>query len=90
MKKIIILLCLLASSAFADEFTVTHVADRLSGLDATVITIERASNRNFTLLDVPVKWQGDTIRRHWEDSEHLLMINGGYFEPDFKPAGFAR
>jgi uncharacterized protein YigE (DUF2233 family) len=90
MKKITVILCLLASSAFADEFTVTHVADRLSGLHATVISIDKASNRGFVVHDALIKRERDTIRRHWDGHEHLLMINGGSFQPDFTPAGFCK
>jgi hypothetical protein len=86
----VLVLCLLGSSAFAEDFTVNQIADRLSGLHATVITNDKASNRGFILHDTVIKREKDTIRRHWDSREYLLMINGGYFEPDFKPAGYCK
>ena len=67
--------------------TVTQVVSRAHGFDALMITIPKKENVGFSILDVPQKKDGDTIRSYWNPTNHTLIVNGGFFNADFSPTG---
>jgi len=69
---------------------VTQLVDKAAGFEAIVITVPREENRGFAVLDVESKTEDDNIRSRWDPARHDLMINGGYFNPDFSPTGFCK
>lgn len=79
-----------AASALAGTPAVERVVDESAGLDAMVIVIEPGANRGFAVLDAPKRARGENILTHWDSKSHVLMINGGYFSPEFAPTGLCR
>lgn len=88
--KITVMLSLLLAPCLASCMSVTQVVDRIAGFAAVVVTVPAAENQGFALLDVPSKREGDNIRSYWNATNHVVMINGGYFNPDFRPTGLFR
>ncbi len=86
----IAILAFLTTTCLADAMTVTQVVDQASGVSALVYTLPSAENCGFSLLDGPSKKDGDTIKEHWDPTNHLVMVNGGYFNSDFSPTGLCR
>jgi uncharacterized protein YigE (DUF2233 family) len=88
--KIKFILSLILAPWLVSGMSVTQVVDRIVGFAAVVVTVPAAENQGFALLDVPSKREGDNIRSYWNATNHIVMINGGYFNPDFRPTGLFR
>lgn len=88
--KITVMLSLLLAPCLASCMSVTQVVDRIAGVAAIVVTVPATENQGFALLDVPSKREGDNIGSYWNATNHIVMINGGYFNPDFSPTGLFR
>ena len=88
----IFLLAVIAATASAERpsFATSKIADKEASLKATLFTFVPKQNRRFGILDVPKKIPGDNIQKHFDPVEHELMINGGYFDSDFKPSGYCK
>ena len=86
----IAILALFIAPFLANAMNVTNVLDRTKGFSAVVITLPAEENHGFSFLDVPTKIEGDTIRSYWNPTNHLIIFNGGYFNPDFTPVGLCR
>jgi len=82
------LLFLLAFPLYASGEDAKKLTDKKFGLDAFVITIAKKNNQNFTVIDVPHKKKNDTVLSYWNRKKYQLMINAGFFDPNFKPVGF--
>ena len=87
---LIIMVLALCSSSQAFAITVTQVVNRTHGLDAILITIPEKQNIDFSILDVPQKKDGDSIRSHWNPTNQVLIVNGGFFNADFTPTGMCK
>ena len=74
----------------ASAITVTQVVDQAFGLDAVMITIPKTENAGFSILDVPQKKDGDSVRSYWNPTNHALIVNGGFFNADFTPTGMCK
>jgi len=59
-------------------------------LHAEIIQIPPENNVGFSLIDVPNPKAGEDISTHFDPRHHALMINGGYFNPDFSPTGHCK
>ena len=79
-----------ADAIAADGMSVTQLVDAAAAYDAVVIALTPEQNTGFAVLDVPVKKSGDNVVSHWDAARHDLMVNGGYFNPDFTPTGLCR
>jgi uncharacterized protein YigE (DUF2233 family) len=79
----------IAVPALAEDISSTRIVDDATGLDAIVVSIPPEQNRGFAVIDVPSRSDGDNIRRHWT-ADCVVMINGGFFNPDFTPTGYCR
>lgn len=86
-KAILSLLAALTLSVQADS---KKIFDKDSGLKATVLTFPKDQNKNFAILDCPDKATAGTIRKNFDPKKHQLMINGGYFNPDWSPTGYCK
>jgi hypothetical protein len=76
--------------AQSPSFTQSKVSDVASGLEATVFTFSQKQNHNFGILDLPDPTTAGTIKRHFDPAQHQLIINGGYFNPDWSPTGYCK
>lgn len=85
-----VVIAMLMATCRASGMTVTQVVDRANGSRAVVITVSASENHGFSLLDVSSRSEKDNILSHWNPTNHVIMINGGYFNDDFSPAGLCR
>lgn len=85
-----LVLGLLAVETDANGLRTARLEDPEFGLSAIVVTIGVEDNEGFSVLDVPVRSDGENIQTHWAPDRFVLMINGGYFQPDYTPAGYCK
>jgi hypothetical protein len=81
---------LIALAGFAQAQPPTTISDTEAGLEDTVFTFVLKQNRNFGILDLPDQSTAATIKNHFDPKKHQLMINGGYFNPDWSPTGYCK
>ena len=70
--------------------TVTNSYEKAFG--SRVIFVEFKSNeiRGFSIRDVPVWKKGDNVMNYWNGHDDEMIINGGFYQPDFLPLGLCR
>ncbi len=76
--------------ASADDLTVKRITDGKAEIEIHMITIPQSQNRGFGILDVPDPQKAGNILTYWYSSKYSLMINGGYFTPEFTPVGLCK
>lgn len=54
-----------------------------------IVTIPKARNRGFELVDVANRENGH-ISQQFDRERHELIVNGGYFDPEFLPVGLCK
>jgi hypothetical protein len=90
MRISALLTIIAALPCLAGEITTSQLVDTAHRFSAIVITVPVDQNYGFSLLDVRIRKEGDNIQSYWNPTNDILMINGGYFNPDFSPTGFCR
>ena len=58
-------------------------------VELITLTIPKALNNGFVLVDEPSRDEGH-ISKHFDGDEHEQIINGGYFDADFLPVGLCK
>ena len=84
----ILLFVILCIEINAGDLKVSNIVDKKLKLDATVITIDKKSNKFFSVLNIPNQTLKDNINNYWDKKKYILMVNGGYFNSDFTSTGF--
>lgn len=82
-----VVLVLPCSSATAEDVKTTKITDKDTRLEVYVTIFKQTDNHGFGILDVPDSQKAGNILSYWDASRYSIMINGGYFTPDFKPLG---
>jgi uncharacterized protein YigE (DUF2233 family) len=75
------------SSTIAEDVKTTRITDKDSRLEVYVTIFKQKDNHGFGILDVPDAQKAGIILSYWDASRYSIMINGGYFTPDFQPLG---
>ena len=81
---------LLATAVTGFALEPVKINDAEAGLRATVFTYPEDQNHGFGILDLPDKSTAGPIKKHFDPAKHQLMINGGYFNPDWSPTGYCK
>ncbi len=63
---------------------------RIEGVDGEVVRLSQNENRGFSLLDIKVRNLEENAASFFDPKRHRLIINGGYFNPDFSPTGYCK
>jgi uncharacterized protein YigE (DUF2233 family) len=74
-------------SVIAGDIKTTKITDKDTRLEVYVTIFKQKDNHGFGILDVPDAQKAGIILSYWDASRYSIMINGGYFTPDFQPLG---
>lgn len=85
-SRTIFLLLFLPLLGSAEE--VKKLVDKKYALEALVISLDKTSNSSFVVLDIPKKKARDNVLSYWDSKKYHFLINGGFFDPEFKPVGY--
>jgi uncharacterized protein YigE (DUF2233 family) len=67
-----------------------HISDNKIGIDIVIIMISPDNNFDFGILDVSDSQKAGNVLSYWDSKRYSLMINGGYFTPEFTPVGLCK
>lgn len=86
MKRIFqIVLLALTTTSWAADATTEKIES--NGVILYVIEFPPGENCGFSLVDVPDQSKA-CASKHFQPERDALVINGGYFDPAFKPEGY--
>ena len=78
------------SSIIASDVKTTRITDKDTNIELYVTMFTQRDNCGFGILDVPDPQKAGIILTYWDASKYSIIINGGYFTPDFQPVGLLK